>query len=538
MSLNQSEPSNSSRPSSIGGAGAAAKAADFHYNKELLAQLQIYIKERNHHGLALFARQKGIPPFLRFKVWAILLKHHPFVVSPFIQPDNMEKESPAADQDSEDAHLHLKHKIRKDLRRYMHGIAYLSSEEPLSKTELQLFDILENSVFKFVLKWGKIIKYDSALTWIALGLAEWFPPIPHTPWVLLGRAVSSEEHSCVGSVLLEYSQYIEIIPELDLDIHLLLADESTSSLTYPEAYERLALVLMHSPEGANKRTHNGSSTKIDKSTLPLVGGTIEERVSFFIYVFQKLLPELSDHFQEEQILNKFGLHDDEWVLWWLKYCGSKVWSRVDRGRIWDLMLGWRPKSKKAELDSNYYVHKLNTSDEIIEALGPDAFWSVDYEEDVPRDLTRNDSFKDLMSGLHIDNADKRSSTYSTPSLTTSNSLLTPNSEVCPELPRAAIPFCKLDPHMELLFVSLSLIKAKENTLLELDQHEIRTYLSRLPAKSSKLSDKYKQYQEQKDKEKGFVNNDHGLMYDYMDKIIHEAGELWRKWLWSELNDDL
>lgn len=88
-------------------------------------------------------------------------------------------------------------------------------------------------------------------------------------------------------------------------------------------------------------------------------------------------------------------------------------------------------------------------------------------------------------------------------------------------------------HIELLFVCLALLQAKGNTLVELDQHEIRTFLSRLPAKSFKASDKYKQYQEQKEKERGATSPDHGFRYDYMDSIIYEAGELWRKWLWRE-----
>ena len=44
---------------------------------------------------------------------------------------------------------------------------------------------------------GKIIKYDLSLTWIALNLAEWFPPIPKTPWVLVGKEYSSSHQSLI-----------------------------------------------------------------------------------------------------------------------------------------------------------------------------------------------------------------------------------------------------------------------------------------------------------------------------------------------------
>ncbi|WPK26787.1 hypothetical protein PUMCH_004148 [Australozyma saopauloensis] len=504
----------------------------FHYDKELLRQCHTYIEQNNHHGLALIARQKGLPPFLRSKVWPILLKHHPFVAHPFIQPDNV----PSTADQAKSTDSQLQQSIRKDLRRYMHGIAHSSAEEPLTERELEIFDILERAIKKFVGKWGQIIKYDPALTWIALGLAEWCPPIPNTPWVLLGRDVSSQEKTCVGSVYEEYEKYIRAIPELQ---NLLLdnpEDQCTPNLRFHEVYERLALVLLHSPESANKRKNNKKSFKVDKFSLPISGGTIEERVSFFIHIFQKLLPELSDYFQDEQILNKFGQQEDGWLIWWLKFCGSKVWSRVDRGRVWDLLLGWRLQSKKLESNKNYYSDKLHISDDLLNKLGPDVFWSVDHNEDNTVRLSKDDSFKDLINDLHIDWKQSPSSSSSEGPLP----MLSPPDqkilESFSEAAKPAIPFCKLDPHIELIFVSLALMKAKENILVELDQHEIRTYLSRLPAKSYNLSNKYKEYQVQNGKD---VNEQvgEGFKYDYMDSIIYEAGELWRKWLWMGMNGE-
>lgn len=524
------EPSQSSRKSSSGSDSCARPAAAFNYDKDVFVQFQRYIVEKNAHGLALLARQKGVPPFLRFKVWPILLKHHPFVVNPFIQPDSIEKERASPESESDDQDLQLLRRIRKDLRRYMHGIAYSSAEEPFSQTELRVFDILERAVFKFVTKWGKIIKYDQALTWIALGLAEWFPPIPNTLWVLLGREVSSSSHTCIGSVFDDYEAYIDSVADLRDFLNEMVEDGHISSMKFHEVFERLALVLLHSPEMANKRENTGK-VKINKSTLPTNGGTIEERVSFFIYVFQRLLPELSLYFQEELILNKFGLHDDEWLIWWLKYCGSKVWSRVDRGRVWDLLIGWRLQKRKSEGSASYYSEKLNLEGDLLDKLGPDAFWSLDYEEVLPS-LVKDDSFNDLINDLHINNSPPSSAENL---VTLPSSLATSSS--CDDVFNRVIPFSKIDPHIELLFVSIAVLKAKENTLVELDQHEIRTFLSRLPAKSYSLSDKYKQYQEQKDKAKGAAATEYVFTYDYMDSIIYEAGELWRKWLWFEMNGE-
>lgn len=52
-----------------------------------------------------------------------------------------------------------------------------------------------------------------------------------------------------------------------------------------------------------------------------------------------------------------------------------------------------------------------------------------------------------------------------------------------------------------------MIKAKKNTLLELEQSEIREYLSRL-GKSKDI-----------------------------EGIVLEAGEIWRSWQWSELESE-
>lgn len=526
----------------------------FHYDPDLFTKCKTYLEEKNYHGLALIARQKGIPPFLRFKIWPMLLKHHPYVLNPFLQPDT----HPDSDDGLEPLELdesELQRKIRKDLRKYMHRVAS-PSDEPLLETELCLFDTLEKSVHKFVSKWGRIIKYDLSLSWIALGLAEWFPPIPHTSWVLLGRDKLSANKTHIACVFDDYQEYISSLPGLDSYLEDLVKDETISNMSFHEVYERLVLILLHSPELANKRDPS-KLVKIDKLTLPVNGGTIEERVSFFIYVFQILLPELSEYFLEEQILNKFGSHDDEWLIWWLKFCGAKVWSRVDRGRVWDLLVGWRLQSKKSENNKHYYSDKLNISDPLLDKLGPDVFWTVDYEEDQQSQpsLTKRDSFKDLMSELHIEppgssdtsglnsiaNTDlppqRNHNSTSSSSLGSTLPSLLPSLECSLSLSCGddgpVIPFSKIDMHIELIFVCLALLQAKGNTLVELDQHEIRTYLSRLPAKSFKASDKYKQYQEQKDKEKGAAPPDPGFRYDYMDSIIYEAGELWRKWLWRE-----
>ncbi|EGW31829.1 uncharacterized protein SPAPADRAFT_72541 [Spathaspora passalidarum NRRL Y-27907] len=568
----------------------------FNYNLEIFNLCKEYLNTKNHHGLALIARQKGIPPFLRFKVWPILLKYHPFVLNPFIQPDtDIIKEptesgshsasAPALSSDTNDA---IKHQVRRDLAKYIQRLKYSNTKYTVSELEHEILSTLEHSIIKFSRKWGKIIKYDEALTWIALNLAEWFPPIPKTPWVLMGRDHSSPNHLLTVNLLDDYSNYIDNIPELREYLEeLIYKDERISHMSFHEVYERLVLVLLHCPEPASKkkrgqelamlkksqsnkeRKHdhsdedNSDQPKLNKTTLPITGGTIEERVSYFIYCLRKLLPELSQFFQEEQVLTKFGTSDDEWIIWWLKFCGSKVWSRYDRGRIWDLLLGWRLQNPKK--DFNYYYEKLNYPNRnTLEKLGPDIFWSLTNEEetdfkeqeDEEKTVLRQNSFRNLIEELTLSQTvvTKAAGSPDSTHKTTSSSA----SSVAPSL---SIPFSKLDPHISLIFISLALLKSRENSLVELDQHEIRQFLSRLPSKAYKYKSKKKNGQQQGNSTSSsssnspvaypihddrndisssiMISNDSAENHkvNYIDNIIQEAGELWRKWLWVEMIDD-
>ncbi|CAG88802.2 DEHA2F02838p [Debaryomyces hansenii CBS767] len=521
----------------------------FSYDSEIFQLCQHYLTTKNHQGLALVARQKGLPPFLRFKIWPILLKHHPFVVNPFIEPDNE-----VNNENDTNTEEDLKSDIKRDLLKYIHRLNYtnLIDLNNASPEEQEVFKILESSILKFVKKWGKIMKYDHALTWIALGLAEWFPPIPNTSWVLVGRDFPSSKTSCIKNLFHDYSNYINNVPNLNEYLEDLVNDKEIINMSFRDVYERLVLVLLHAPEEKikNKSKDLLGPKKINRKILPINGGTIEERVSFFIYCFRKLLPELSQYFQEEQILNKFGSHDDEWLIWWLKWCGSKVWSRLDRGRIWDLIFGWRLQNFKKS--NSYYVEKLNLSDNLINKLGPDNFWSVskDNDDSTIENYKKSSSFKDLINELNInESSNSNSPTSNSPSNSSINEDLLPpsplssssfsSSNIAPA-DEFNIPFSKLDPHVELLFVTLALLKSKENTLMELDQHEIRQFLSRLPTKSINISNKYKHFKPQEsDMNNNIISNDsrNNHKIDFMDNIINESGELWRKWLWSEMIDD-
>lgn len=613
-------------PSSSGSFVQEDFKPSFNYDLEIFNLCKEYLNTRNHHGLALITRQKGIPPFLRFKVWPILLKSHPFVINPFIQPDqDLMKESSSStssasvsttnspynsenssikdgiiatdgntnkqqqqQQQSNELHEDIKRKIKRDLGKYIQRLKYSQSKYTVGELEHQILSILEDSILKFILKWGKIIKYDLSLTWIALNLAEWFPPIPKTPWVLVGRDYSTAYSSLVINLLDDYSNYIDNIPDLKGYLeNLIYNDEKISNMSFREVYERLVLVLLHCPEPDSRRKRSEGSKnasdldqthvqplKVNKTTLPRTGGTIEERVSYFIYCLRKLLPELSQYFHEEQILTKFGCLDDEWLIWWLKFCGTKVWSKYDRGRIWDFMLGWRLKNPKR--DFNYYYEKLNyVNRNTLEKLGPDIFWSIGSEENNVEKFKNNhglsrdkktSSFKDLVNDLNNDlHISKKIAT--SPDIRNKS-----NTSSMDSSPNFSIPFSRVDPHIALIFISISLLKSKENTLVELDQHEIRQFLSRLPTKSYKYKLKKKNASQKRMSSSSnsssnstsplalplnlqttnedpillptnriIISNDSNFdqkhKVNFIDNIILESGELWRKWLWLEMIDD-
>jgi hypothetical protein len=191
--------------------------------------------------------------------------------------------------------------------------------------------------------------------------------------------------------------------------------DAESNFSFHKIFEDLMLVILHMPQKAA----DGPSGPLDNPA--------SSRLSLFITAFRTLLPELSSHFDEEDVLSSVG--GDEWLLWWVKWLGAKVLYKRDRGRMWDMYFGWRPNSV--------------TENAAGAGVGP--FWDP----------------------MHLE-----------------------STEV-------------VDMFAQHMFVCLAILKSKKNTLLELDQSEIREYLGRV----SKCDD--------------------------MESIVYEAGELWRRWQVAE-----
>ncbi|CDK24502.1 unnamed protein product [Kuraishia capsulata CBS 1993] len=557
---------------------------------ELVRLCNHYLQTKNVGGLAMIARQRGLPPALRAKAWPVLLRYHPFVINPYITPD-FEVELDENDETpvSEDTSVA---KIKSDLRKYLKSSRATLEPKNLTpelrelfSTQDEIFQTIERAIVKFMKKWGSIINYDSGLAWVALGLAEWIPPLPDSNYVLCGRNDIAKNGTKLRNLL---DDFFERLPEDQLnsvisthsvssspkssdgsvdDPSFLLPETATDYtvngssglrspfreypykvMTFAEIYERLVLVILHSPEPREEETtagqNKGSQTTEESlmNTLPMKGGSPNDRIAFFLYCLRKCLPELNQFLSEEDILNTNSQKDD-WIIWWLKWCGAKAWSRYDRGRVWDMLLGWRDSKSFSQED----VSRLGLTPQTSELLGPDFFWNP-----LSLNNTCRPSLKPLISSLSSTNLLSMGSGGSRSS--------SADTELVP-------PVSVLDPHFELIFISVAFLKSKEFALLELEQSEIREFLNKASSQTGPnfqhiLESEYKAKINAKlDAMNGVdpstatpslnesvdtsqhphsmtsTNFKHRKSSRDIENVIYEAGEIWRKWLWQETVDE-
>ncbi|KAH3674448.1 hypothetical protein WICMUC_003285 [Wickerhamomyces mucosus] len=609
-------------------------------SRSLIDLCNQFIKDNNHLGLALISRQRGIPHALRYKIWPILLKYHPYVLNPYLN---------ATVENDSDNEIPI-NKIHKDILKYFkirtnkdskhnnqdtknnsggninnsnnndnnnnnnnnnnphitptssNGGSPSPSDFNQSLLEEEIIKILEDSIKKFFNKWGAIIKYDSGFTWIALGLAEWFPPIPNTDYVLIGRGNINKNDNLNKHIIqladihdLSYdgydtsdeisdysSEYSTIIDdhneqtcndgilEIDLEKKINKLDNEmnekfnlddnksinsydfenfNTSMTFAEVYERLVLVLLHSNERSeekeeepsndnnekynekdygnndvndindndnnenNKFYNNEDSNSDTRSSISSVkeneedkgnlstsrltinnqeiyfkSGEIEKRIGFFLKAFNKLLPELYKSFSEDDIIN--NNYKNQWLTWWFKYCGSKVLNKFDRGRLWDLMLGFRLNAdifqqfSPCELNSKTLkAYKKFYNNEILQTGNN---FGIEFESDYFW-------YKPLENSIDLQ-------------------------------------WSQCDYQYQLVFIFISLLFKNESTLLEFESFEILEFLNNLKKKNQL---KFL-----------FGNGFHDINYDNVnistvfEKIIKDSGELWRNWLWNEIRDEI
>jgi len=524
--------------------------------KNTIALCNQYIKENNHLGLALIARQKGIPPLLRHKVWPILLKYHPNVINPYLSA-NVENDSDndipegkiksqlmkyfrirnILDDDSNNNNNHHHHNHHNG-NNSNNNNGNVSPDYKTSPLEEEIIRILEASIHKFFKKWGAIIKYDAGFSWIALNLAEWFPPIPNSNYVLIGRDVINQKDPS-NKHLTQLSNLNNEIGENETEEFSLdntniydskkknssSSSSSSSSnedfgisMTFAEVYERLVLVLLHSNESNDSEAIQDEDettlTGQDKTTVDLISanslnrmellfksGNIESRISFFLLAFAKLLPELYKSLSEEEIINSNSNKNNQWLTWWFKYCGAKVFNKYDRGRLWDLLLGFR-------LSYSNFEYKYFDNAKLLKR-----FKKFYNDDDLKIENNHGVEFK------------------------TDVFWYKPSDDVKNEL-----KWSQIDYQIQLVFIYISILQKNESKLLEFDQFEIKNFLNKLP------NDKFKQDIEFNN-ENGhnhshghgnngaLINNSDYVTNDF-EKLLLQAGELWRNWLWNEIRDEI
>ncbi|KAG5360997.1 Oxidant-induced cell-cycle arrest protein 5 [Yarrowia sp. B02] len=472
-----------------------------------------YLANRNIDALAKIARQRGLPPHLRQKAWPMLLAEHPYVLEPNVGlPEPRRRPNgKSAEQCKSETEIPIR-RLKGDLSRLQrklksqkmnklelqykqlqsnpssHVSTTLSARStPLSISpvsaasegsltmdhlnqvvvseshDAQRFDIYEDAIESFLTKYH--VKYESGLVWVAAALAECVDPLECDNWIQV------YEHFLL--VLLHTPQRDIGINEIEdrfsgknyysdgVTSEPFCENPSTNGAAAAAAAAAAAQAAASAEEGSQPKTAPLSTSPSTPASQKIASHVLTDSISLFLSGFRRGLPELSAHFDEEDVLASIG-GGDEWLIWWIKWMGAKTWNSSDRARVWDMYLGWKRVS-----DSQC---QKNIAEEAAAAAANGAPAPASPSSDASESDIGMDPF---WSPMKLDRVQE------------------------PNLP----------PRIQHLFICLAMIKAKKNTLLELEQSEIREYLSRL-GKSKDI-----------------------------EGIVLEAGEIWRSWQWSELESE-
>lgn len=568
-------------------------------NRRLIETIVELIEENDHDSLAFIARNGGIPPQLRHIVWPILLKYHPMCISPNIVSNvvtwdqQCRSYSLAQGKREETTQEDLESLILHDLRKYFHsrsngnatGYNTSSSEvSTVSSMDISLLTLedesvvlhsLKRAILKFLQKWSKIFKYESGLAWIATGLAEWVPVQefsldPEGPVVLTGKkhshshispfthshnsgtpmsatptaAASQNANVCVSHLFKEYP--------LPMSLRSRLPSEPV--FPFDQIFERLALVILHCPDTilAQKQISFQHSSKESHLTnyFPVIsGGDLPYQTQLLFKVFSTILPELYQPLTEESVLQTSHKRSS-WLYWWIKCSGARALQKQDRARLWDILLGWRPEPNMDSINFflNYntkkfdhlYRNRFGKHADFLKSMAKnDPFWFPDLDL-IPMG-TRNYKFdyevlkEILRRNRYGQNVEDQTSSD--------------------ELQSDKIPPSLVDPHIQLLFIYVAILQYNEFKLLEFEETEISEFFNNAPMLSKADDICYRKLYDlttlsdsnssgsQEDLHKRpnssnmliEVGNDAKASHSF-DDLLSMAGDIWRRWLWKELEE--
>ncbi|CCH62011.1 hypothetical protein TBLA_0G00620 [Henningerozyma blattae CBS 6284] len=626
-----------------------------HRNRELLDLVVDLINVNDHNTLAYLARTTGIPPQLRHIVWPILLKYHPMCISPNVIPNtlfwdnnahcympkksnltniqNNTSSSSSVKSNNQNRTANgindeksLEDLIMKDLRKYFHIRKIHPKEEPITNTisndstkpsqtsssvyttvispvDEKVLNLLLDAILSFLNKWSRICRYECGLSWIAIGLAEWFSLSPilinNSPMILTASkrahrpSFSSESSSSSStsnispSIENQTSQFLTPLyneyplPE-SLKSKLKPILSSNPLFSFNDMFERLVLVIFHCPDleiaqsGFLSSSSSLSTSGINNYFPIISGGDTSFQQQLFFKVFSSMLPELYQPLSEETSLQHSGSRN--WIYWWMKCSGAKVLHKQDRARIWDLLLGWRPYPNMTSINFflNYNSKKFdqlynkNPKIEINEDLFSneyfhnDTFWFPDLNT-IPLGSKNFESDYNVFQEIV-----RRNKCDATNDSLIKKEISDINVDIQVEKPE--IPFSLLDPHVQLIFIYVAMFQHFEFKLLEFEDTEITEFLNNVPiiTKADNISFKSmtdtESISDQSNVEStsttttspsspslsqspsnGYAatsNNNHMLIelgndgkssHSFND-ILNMAGDIWRKWMWKELQD--
>lgn len=260
--------------------------------------------------------------------------------------------------------------------------------------ENHIINLLKDAIIYFLNKWSSIFKYETGLAWVALGLAEWFPVMgsAQNPIILTGRIHSKDQKEHSSSSTSSSSHLNNDPPHTTdyercninsskdyIDFSFNYGNDSINNLykEYPlpkrlkdklpdeyqfqfnEMLERLLLIILHCPDTVlakdqiNKKFPEQSSNMSNYFPI-LSGGDLTFQSQIFFKIFSSILPELYQTLIEENNFPQTSSSRNTWLYWWIKFSGAKVLHRQDRGRLWDILLGWRPKPNMDSI--NFYLN--------------------------------------------------------------------------------------------------------------------------------------------------------------------------------------
>lgn len=525
------------------------------WNRQLVAKVVELVQKNDHGALALVARTTGIPPQLRHVVWPVLLKYHPMVISPGIMTNtlilvNDKYEYHRETRSADEIERHVMHDLNKYFHRWNNsgntsGTGHNTPVQPDSPNmppdELHAMDTLKRCIMNFLSKWDRLFKYESGLAWIAVGLAEWLPlKRGHENLVLRGR-----RHPSLVRLYKEYPLPPEISSSLP-----------PTEFDFDQIFERLMLVMLHSPDISMAKKLAQRESNSNSSYYPVVsGGDLSFRSQVFFKVFSTILPELYQPFTDEETMHPSKKIN--WLYWWLKCSGARVLHKQDRARLWDILLGWRPAPSTINFYLNYnnraFEHFYSPTSPSIDTdffnkickYGHDQFWFPDL------DLLPLGS-KSLKCDFQIFQELLRRNKYGT-----EETPLNVN-ETKDEGPGVKIPFSLIDPHVQLLFIYIAILQQNEFKLLEFEEAEISEFLNNVPLLSRTDDFNYKKmYTDEQELPSSSSSDDddpnskrpgtssHMLIeFGNDDKALHSfddvynlAGDIWRKWIWRELEEN-